>query len=108
VTTWRENPDIGVLSGDLNKSALAHIFGAEFPDMFFDVGESERPVLSAADGPGGMTHTRVHETLRVSGPVVAVYALSAGDTLPAESVPPAAALPRFGLTPDDIAHKGRN
>ena len=46
----RENPDIVVVGGDLNKSTFANMFGAEFPDRFFDLGPAEQNMMSVAAG----------------------------------------------------------
>ena len=50
VEMGRENPDIVVLGGDLNKSTFANLFGAEFPLRFFDLGAAEQNMLSVAAG----------------------------------------------------------
>ena len=46
----RENPDITVVGGDLNKSTFANLFGREFPDRFFDMGAAEQNIMSVAAG----------------------------------------------------------
>ncbi|MBH52482.1 MAG: transketolase [Chloroflexi bacterium] len=50
VELGRENKDIVVLGGDLNKSTMAIMFGNEFPERFFDVGAAEQNMLSMAAG----------------------------------------------------------
>ena len=50
VALGREIPDIVALGGDLNKSTFAHLFGAEFPDRFFDFGPAEQNIMSVAAG----------------------------------------------------------
>lgn len=63
----RENPDIVVLGGDLNKSTFAHLFGAEFPERFFDVGAAEQNMLSAAAGMASAGKLPVCTTFSVFG-----------------------------------------
>jgi transketolase len=46
----RNNPDIVVLGGDLNKSTNANLFGNEFPSRFFDFGPAEQNIMSVAAG----------------------------------------------------------
>ncbi|PKB66948.1 MAG: transketolase [SAR202 cluster bacterium Io17-Chloro-G3] len=46
----RENPDITVVGGDLNKSTFANLFGREFQDRFFDMGAAEQNIMSVAAG----------------------------------------------------------
>jgi len=46
----RQNPDIVVLGGDLNKSTFTHLFAEEFPDRFFDFGPAEQNIMSVAAG----------------------------------------------------------
>ena len=57
VELGKENPNIVVLGGDLNKSTFTHMFGQEFPDRFFDVGPAEQNMMSIAAGlaSGGKT-----------------------------------------------------
>lgn len=50
VELGRENPDIVVLGGDLNKSTFVHLFAAEFPDRFFDFGPAEQNIMGVAAG----------------------------------------------------------
>ena len=46
----KENANIVVVGGDLNKSTFANIFGAEFPKRFFDFGPAEQNMMSVAAG----------------------------------------------------------
>jgi len=46
----REDPDVVVLGGDLNKSTFIHLFAQEFPDRFFDFGPAEQNMMSIAAG----------------------------------------------------------
>ena len=50
VELGREEPNIVVLGGDLNKSTFANLFGREFPDRFFDLGAAEQNMMSMAAG----------------------------------------------------------
>ena len=42
--------DLVVLGGDLNKSTFANLFGAKYPDRFFDFGPAEQNIVSVAAG----------------------------------------------------------
>lgn len=44
------HPDLVVLGGDLNKSTFANLFGAAFPERFFDFGPAEQNIVSIAAG----------------------------------------------------------
>ena len=46
----RENEDVVVLGGDLNKSTFTHLFAAEYPDRFFDFGPAEQNMMGVAAG----------------------------------------------------------
>ena len=46
----KDHPDLVVLGGDLNKSTFANLFGAAFPDRFFDFGAAEQNIVSVAAG----------------------------------------------------------
>ena len=46
----RENADVVVLGGDLNKSTFTHLFAAEYPDRFFDFGPAEQNMMGVAAG----------------------------------------------------------
>ena len=46
----RQNSDIVVLGGDLNKSTFTHLFANEFPDRFFDFGPAEQNIMGVAAG----------------------------------------------------------
>ena len=50
VELGHEYPDLTVLGGDLNKSTFVHLFGAEFPDRFFDFGPAEQNIMGIAAG----------------------------------------------------------
>ena len=50
VELGREEPNIVVLGGDLNKSTFANLFGREFPQRFFDLGAAEQNMMSMAAG----------------------------------------------------------
>ncbi|MBI2935789.1 MAG: transketolase family protein [Chloroflexi bacterium] len=50
VELGRENPDIVVLGGDLNKSTNTTFFAKEFPDRFFDLGAAEQNIMGIAAG----------------------------------------------------------
>ena len=43
-------PDLVVLGGDLNKSTFANMFGAKYPERFFDFGPAEQNIISVAAG----------------------------------------------------------
>ena len=45
-----DHPDLVVLGGDLNKSTFTNMFGAKFPDRFFDFGPAEQNIVSVAAG----------------------------------------------------------
>ena len=45
-----EYPNLVVLGGDLNKSTYANLFGAKYPDRFFDFGPAEQNIVSVAAG----------------------------------------------------------
>ena len=44
------HPNLVVLGGDLNKSTFANLFGAKYPDRFFDFGPAEQNIVSVAAG----------------------------------------------------------
>jgi transketolase len=50
VELGRENPDIVVLGGDLNKSVFTTLFAKEFPHRFFDLGAAEQNIIGVAAG----------------------------------------------------------
>ncbi|MQF68981.1 transketolase family protein [SAR202 cluster bacterium AD-804-J14_MRT_500m] len=50
VELGKQNRDIVVLGGDLNKSTFTHLFAEEFPDRFFDFGPAEQNIMSVAAG----------------------------------------------------------
>ena len=45
-----EDPRIVVLGGDLNKSTFSNLFGAQFPERFFDFGPAEQNIMGVAAG----------------------------------------------------------
>ena len=45
-----EDPSIVVLGGDLNKSTFTYLFGAAFPERFFDFGPAEQNMMGVAAG----------------------------------------------------------
>ena len=63
----RENPDVVVLGGDLNKSTFIHLFAQEFPDRFFDVGPAEQNMMSIAAGLANSGKTVFASTFAVFG-----------------------------------------
>ncbi len=50
VELGKQNPDIVVLGGDLNRSTFAHLFAEEFPSRFFDFGPAEQNIMGVAAG----------------------------------------------------------
>ena len=46
----REDPNIVVLEADLGKSTMSSLFGAEFPDRYFEMGIAEQNMMSTAAG----------------------------------------------------------
>ena len=44
------HPNLVVLGGDLNKSTFTNLFGAKYPDRFFDFGPAEQNIVSVAAG----------------------------------------------------------
>ena len=63
----RENPDIVVLGGDLNKSTVITLFAEEFPDRFFDTGPAEQNMMSIAAGLASSGKTVFASTFAVFG-----------------------------------------
>ena len=63
----RENPDIVVLGGDLNKSTVINLFAEEFPDRFFDLGPAEQNMMSVAAGLASAGKTVFASTFAVFG-----------------------------------------
>src|SRR3972149_303263 len=45
-----ENPDVVTLTADLSKSTCVHLFGAAFPERFFNVGVAEQNMMGIAAG----------------------------------------------------------
>ena len=50
VDIGEQHPSLVVLGGDLNKSTFANMFGAKFPDRFFDFGPAEQNIVGVAAG----------------------------------------------------------
>ena len=67
VELGRENPDIVVLGGDLNKSTVINLFAEEFPDRFFDLGPAEQNMMSVAAGLASSGKTVFASTFAVFG-----------------------------------------
>ena len=67
VELGRENPDIVVLGGDLNKSTFIYLFAEEFPDRFFDLGPAEQNIMSIAAGLASSGKTPFASTFAVFG-----------------------------------------
>ena len=44
------HPNLVVLGGDLNKSTFTNLFGAKYPERFFDFGPAEQNIVSVAAG----------------------------------------------------------
>ena len=63
----RENPDIVVLGGDLNKSTFIYLFAEEFPHRFFDLGPAEQNMMSIAAGLASSGKTPFASTFAVFG-----------------------------------------
>ncbi|MBI4282815.1 MAG: transketolase family protein [Chloroflexi bacterium] len=63
----RENPDIVVLGGDLNRSTFVHLFAQEFPQRFFDLGPAEQNIMSIAAGLASSGKTAFASTFAVFG-----------------------------------------
>ena len=62
-----EHPEIVVLGGDLNKSTFTHLFGAQFPDRFFDFGPAEQNIMGVAAGLASSGKTPFVSTFAVFG-----------------------------------------
>jgi transketolase len=60
-------PDLVVLGGDLNKSTFANLFGAAYPDRFFDFGPAEQNMVSVAAGMASSGKVPVVSTFAVFG-----------------------------------------
>jgi len=46
----KENPDVVALEADLGKSTMSYIFGAAFPERYFEMGIAEQNMMSTAAG----------------------------------------------------------
>ena len=62
-----ENPNIVVLGGDLNKSTFSNLFGARFPERFFDFGPAEQNMMGVAAGLASAGKTPFVSTFAVFG-----------------------------------------
>lgn len=62
-----EYPDVVVLGGDLNKSTFANVFGARFPERFFDFGPAEQNIIGVAAGLASSGKIPVVNTFAVFG-----------------------------------------
>ena len=67
VDLGRENQDIVVLGGDLNKSTFTYLFGREFPERFFDFGPAEQNIMGVAAGLASSGKTPFVSTFAVFG-----------------------------------------
>ncbi|MCH8185905.1 MAG: minor capsid protein [Chloroflexi bacterium] len=65
VELGRDHPDLVVLGGDLNKSTFANLFGAAYPDRFFDFGPAEQNIVSIAAGMAASGKVSVVSTFAV-------------------------------------------
>ena len=62
-----EDPNLVVLGGDLNKSTFTYLFGAQFPDRFFDFGPAEQNIMGVAAGLASSGKTPFVSTFSVFG-----------------------------------------
>lgn len=60
-----DHPDLVVVGGDLNKSTYTNLFGAKYPDRFFDFGPAEQNMVSVAAGLAAAGKTPVVSTFAV-------------------------------------------
>ena len=60
-----DHPQLVVLGGDLNISTFTHLFGAKYPDRFFDFGPAEQNIVSVAAGFAASGKTPVVSTFAV-------------------------------------------
>ena len=67
VELGREDPNIVVLGGDLNKSTFTVLFAKEFPERFFDLGAAEANQMSIAAGLASCGKTPFCSTFAVFG-----------------------------------------
>ncbi len=65
VELGRDHPDLVVLGGDLNKSTFANLFGAAYPERFFDLGAAEQNIVSVAAGMAASGKVSVVSTFAV-------------------------------------------
>ena len=67
VELGKEDPNLVVLGGDLNKSTFAHLFAGQFPDRFFDFGPAEQNIMGVAAGLASSGKTVIVTTFAVFG-----------------------------------------
>ena len=60
-----DHPQLVVLGGDLNISTFTNLFGAKYPDRFFDFGPAEQNIVSVAAGFAASGKTPVVSTFAV-------------------------------------------
>jgi transketolase len=65
VDLGEDHPDLVVVGGDLNKSTYTNLFGAKYPDRFFDFGPAEQNMVSVAAGLAAAGKTPVVSTFAV-------------------------------------------
>ena len=63
----KDNRDIVVVGGDLNKSTFIHLFAQEFPERFFDMGPAEQNMMSVSAGLANAGKTVFASTFAVFG-----------------------------------------
>ena len=63
----KDNHDIVVVGGDLNKSTFIHLFAQEFPERFFDMGPAEQNMMSVSAGLANAGKTVFASTFAVFG-----------------------------------------
>ncbi len=63
----KEDPNIVVLGGDLNKSTVTYLFAAQFPERFFDFGPAEQNIMGVAAGLAASGKTPFVSTFAVFG-----------------------------------------
>ena len=55
VELGEDHPNLVILGGDLNKSTFANLFGAKYPERFFDFGAAEQNIVGVAAGMAGVS-----------------------------------------------------
>ena len=63
----KDHPNLVIIGGDLNKSTHANMFGAEYPERFFDFGPAEQNIVSVAAGMASSGKIPVVSTFAVFG-----------------------------------------